>query len=48
MVTGDNKTTAQFVAKKLRITNFMAEVLPAGKAEQVQLCRSSCSEQSGV
>jgi P-type Cu+ transporter len=36
MLTGDNKVVAQEVAKKLGITDFQAEVLPAQKAEVVK------------
>ena len=43
MVTGDNKTTAHIIAAKLGITNVMAEVLPAGKAEQVRACAQSAA-----
>ena len=36
MLTGDSKTTAQAVAKKLDIDEVMAEVLPEGKAAVVK------------
>jgi Cu+-exporting ATPase len=36
MLTGDNKSVAQSVAKALGITEFQAEVLPAGKLQWVK------------
>jgi Cu+-exporting ATPase len=36
MVTGDSRTTAQAVAKRLGIDEVMAEVMPAEKADQVK------------
>jgi P-type Cu+ transporter len=36
MLTGDNRTTAEAVAKKLNIDEVVAEVLPDQKAEQVR------------
>jgi P-type Cu+ transporter len=36
MLTGDNRTTAKAVADKLRIDDFVAEVLPENKAETVK------------
>lgn len=35
MITGDNKTTAEKIAKEARIKNIMAEVMPADKANKV-------------
>ncbi|HZH72141.1 MAG TPA: heavy metal translocating P-type ATPase [Mariniphaga sp.] len=36
MLTGDNETTASAIAAQTGITNYKAEVLPAGKAEYVK------------
>ncbi len=36
MVTGDNKTTAQAIAKKLGISNFSADCLPADKLTTIE------------
>ena len=36
MLTGDNKSTADAIAQKVGITNVVADVLPANKAERVQ------------
>jgi Cu+-exporting ATPase len=40
MLTGDSRTTAQAVARKLGIEEFEAEVLPAQKAEVVKRLRA--------
>ncbi len=40
MLTGDNKTTAEAVARKLNIDEVVAEVLPAQKAEVVKRLQS--------
>jgi len=41
MVTGDNRRTAHVVAAAVGIKHVMAEVLPAGKAEQVKILQAA-------
>jgi len=41
MLTGDSKTTAEAVAKRLGIDRVIAEVLPAGKAEAIKQLQSA-------
>ena len=36
LLTGDNKSTAEVIAKQLGVTKVIAEVLPAQKAEQIE------------
>lgn len=39
MLTGDNRVTAEAIARKLGITEVRADVLPAGKAEVVEMLK---------
>jgi P-type Cu+ transporter len=41
MLTGDNRTTAEVVAKKLGVDELMAEVLPDQKADKVRQLQAS-------
>lgn len=41
MITGDNQRTARAVAQEVGITEFRAEVLPEGKAEEVRRLQGS-------
>lgn len=39
LLTGDNKSTAEVIAKQLGVSKVIADVLPAQKAEQVELAQ---------
>ena len=41
MLTGDNKTTAQAIAKQAGINNVIAEVLPGSKSEEIRKLREA-------
>ncbi|GAB4822450.1 hypothetical protein N2152v2_009496 [Parachlorella kessleri] len=48
MLTGDNWASARAVANQLGIERVIAEVLPAGKAEQIRRMQASGLEQEGL
>jgi len=48
MMTGDNRHTAEAIAKQAGIQRFSAEVLPHRKAEEVHRLRASTSGQVGM